>query len=946
MKSDFLMKMKDLKSPRLMTLVVCLLLFVGYADSQITVRPPFSKTKRVSQEEALAVVKTLYEGKDVDYYVEVFQVKIDTTIVPIIKPQFVNLDVWTFFVDEEPMEDWDHPCALVVLPRNIYYMGATPPAVKIDTVINCVRPPANRTFESVEVKNRCIPIVYEDNCDFSNTHLVFSRDIKRRRLSSKGHGMLSIKTNDSLPEFIKDAVNSAFGIWAPYMAPNDSLVLNVEYNNSNGCDVYTEVFCTLDNSEGYFYPNSLLRHKKQLEDPEKKKDASIIINSETEWVDGYGKDDSHPKKLVPALIQSLGKALGYGSSIKKVGGRLSFFYGQNKNIFDKYVFSEDGQRLESVKKANEIAIFAQQDCGYLYVGRKDDQHKIYAPKTFDKQKSLCTSCDPSSVMYHGDGGDRDFMLDEGTAQILSMIGWNSTPKSIFTIKCDEIDNTGITSGYKKHKFYIDSGGAAVTNPHWTLKLPLLEGGYEVTQELDRATFTTNEIKNADKYRQTVDGDINGMITFRGMVGEELDSAFYNVTFELKPLIDGVNVVSTTPCEDDSTYYDVAVEVNYRGSYYVHAYLEEEGSPVAKSAFSDSPLQSLLSFKAVDSWANAKVTVVVENDYGSVTYVKPISFQREGKSKVKSRSRHNLTINGVDVITPEAKYVYDDGRNPLWTVFVQTKAGPVLMGGEHYTIYTKGSGPVVIDAHQEFDWSQAVPCYQSNLGRYVYRGYISGMYPESGGETPVGGVNGTVYFDVIPNKPVFYRISLYNQTFDFSTMQFVNPLFSIGFDRWFLTQKITKGFLYHQKEGGEKDSIPFDIVDMGGAIPPGFSVRWFDWNCSLWVTVGNDYGYSVASDTLSTLSLLDDLLDDDFVRDCLYWTAKVEDHRADHGFSYHGGVVMLAGEAHRIRVLNAKGVVILTEQNTNQVDLNALPKGMYIIEIVDKGKHKEIKKIVR
>lgn len=82
-----------------MTLVVCLLLFVGYADSQITVRPPFSKTKRVSQEEALAVVKTLYEGKDVDYYVEVFQVKIDTTIVPIIKPQFVNLDVWTFFVD-------------------------------------------------------------------------------------------------------------------------------------------------------------------------------------------------------------------------------------------------------------------------------------------------------------------------------------------------------------------------------------------------------------------------------------------------------------------------------------------------------------------------------------------------------------------------------------------------------------------------------------------------------------------------------------------------------------------------------------------------------------------------------------------------------------------------------------------------------------------------------
>lgn len=936
------MKMKDLNFPRLMAFVVCLFLFVGYADSQITVRPPFSKTKRVSQEEALAVVKTLYEGKDVDYYVEVFKVKIDTTIGPIIKPQIVNLDVWTFFVDEEPMKDWDHPCALVVLPRNIYYMGTTPPAVKIDTVINCVRPPANRTFEPVEVKNRCVPIVYEDNCDFSNTHLVFSRDIKRRRLSSKGHGLLSIRHNE-LPDSLSKSLEYAFGIWASCLAPNDSLILTVEYNNSKKCDVYTRVSYLLNDSDGYYYPNSLLRHKNNnIVDTS---DVVITINSDVNWVNGFGMYNGQPKKLVLALIQSIGKALGYGTSIQVRRGNLYFKVPSNKAVFENAIFSEDGQWLRNVNRKNpeEIKKVVQQDCGYLYVGRKDDQHKIYAPKTFDEQKSLCTSCDPSSVMYHGDGGDRDFMLDDGTAQILSMIGWDSNPKSIFTIKCDEIDSTGITSGYKKHKFYIDSGGAAVTNPHWTLKLPLLEGGYEVRQVSDSATFTVSEIADTDKYTRTVDGDINGMIMFEGMVGEELDSAFYNVTFELKPLIECVNVVSTTPCEDDSTYYDVVVEVNYRGSYYVHAYLEEEDSPVAKSAFSDSPLQSLLSFKAVDSWAKAKVTVVVENDYGSVTYVMPISFQRE--SKVKSRSRHNLIING-GYITPEVEYVYDDGRNPLWTVFVQTKTGPVLMDGEHYTTYTKGSGPVVIDAHQKFDWSQAVPYYHSKLGRYVYRGYISGMYPEGGGETPIGGENGTVYFDVIPNKPVFYRISLYNQTFDFSTMQFVNPLFSIDFDRRFLTRKFTKGFLYHQKEGGERDSIPFDIADMGGVIPPGFSVRWFDWNCSLWVTVGNDYGYSVPSDTISTLSLLDDLLDDDFVRDCLYWTAKVEDHWAEQGVSYHGGVVILAGEAHQIRVFNAKGVVILTEQNTDWIDLSALPKGMYIIEIVDKDKHKEIKKIVR
>lgn len=51
----------------------------------------------VSEQEALALVKEQFEGKDVDYYLV----------------QNSQKGVWSIFVDAEPQKGWEHDCYLI-----------------------------------------------------------------------------------------------------------------------------------------------------------------------------------------------------------------------------------------------------------------------------------------------------------------------------------------------------------------------------------------------------------------------------------------------------------------------------------------------------------------------------------------------------------------------------------------------------------------------------------------------------------------------------------------------------------------------------------------------------------------------------------------------------------------------------------------------------------------
>lgn len=88
----------------------------------------------VSKEDALAIVKNYFNGKDVDYYLLSDN----------------NMTVWTIFIDAEPMKGWKHDCYIAKIPKNPSIQGTLPTPPKL--IANGL-PPAG-SYKPLSVKNR------------------------------------------------------------------------------------------------------------------------------------------------------------------------------------------------------------------------------------------------------------------------------------------------------------------------------------------------------------------------------------------------------------------------------------------------------------------------------------------------------------------------------------------------------------------------------------------------------------------------------------------------------------------------------------------------------------------------------------------------------------------------------------------------------------------------
>lgn len=82
-----------------------------------------------------------------------------------------------------------------------------------------------------------------------------------------------------------------------------------------------------------------------------------------------------------------------------------------------------------------------------------------------------------------------------------------------------------------------------------------------------------------------------------------------------PKITQVDIVSTTPCDYDPSYYDAVVDIYYEGSNNLFADLEEEGSSYIHSYYSKEPNYTRLIIKDIDSQTKAILHILVRNDYG-------------------------------------------------------------------------------------------------------------------------------------------------------------------------------------------------------------------------------------------------------------------------------------------------------------------------------------------
>lgn len=460
---------------------------------------------------------------------------------------------------------------------------------------------------------------FVENANYSSG-VVYSEQAKLHRLSSYSGGDIIVNYDGDMPDSLKTAVDAAREVWRDYMGINDNLRIDIKYENFSDSDVKVSVAYAKMQSDGLCYPSALYRSITGGDLTAGMVDAVLHINSSVAWCTGFGNDDN-PKKLLPTVIKSLGRCLGYGSSVKKDKRGNVFMLKRGKTIFDSLVFSEEGIRMSELNNNMTLQLnnFTQPVCEYLYVLNKKPEYKIYAPQTFDDNVSLKYSADKNSTMYYGESNSSNLIVDDTTIDILNSLGWKySKSDQTVQIKCDDIDDTGITSAYRQHIFYIKTNSGAPSSYCWTVSFPLKDGGYE-TVNSNSERLVIPAVTDEDKYVHTLDGDIRVIISFSGMLFGKAVNCNYSLTLELKPHIISAAISSRTPSRTDNTYNDYTIDVRYEGSGSLDAYAEEEFSSMTKTASSNVPYFTKVKFYDIDTFGNALFTIRAENKYGYDEY---------------------------------------------------------------------------------------------------------------------------------------------------------------------------------------------------------------------------------------------------------------------------------------------------------------------------------------
>lgn len=468
---------------------------------------------------------------------------------------------------------------------------------------------------------------YDYVCELSRTYIKPTTHAKRLRLSSRCGGCIDLDISDckGMPDSLFVAITKVKEVWENYLPFGASVNVKIRYVDLGDTDIKTSVDHDLMLEDNLYYPSCLYRklvnQSVEKKEGSRKIDALISINSKTNWAVGFTKSDIPNKNLAYSLLKQFAVVLGFGTSIKcDKRGAFNFGFTRGQSVFDSYLFTEDGAYLKNIANTEraKLAKFIKQANGYVYFERKNENRKIYAPSTFDELNSLKTLVVDGSLMSKNNKEVNDLVVDSVTLNILRTIGWDFTVNSPIKIVGENIDESGIASAYRDHKFSVISSAGNITSPLWECRMPLKNGDIEVINSTD-LLFLLPAIKD-DKYKHTKDGDIVAKISFQGKINGKVVDSNYNLTLELKPSVLKAEVVEARRNEDYPDYFDIDVDVYYEGSYYLDAYVEEEYSSMLNSYFSDTPYYTRLHLKDVDSYGKAALHITINNQYGTNKFV--------------------------------------------------------------------------------------------------------------------------------------------------------------------------------------------------------------------------------------------------------------------------------------------------------------------------------------
>lgn len=425
-------------------------------------------------------------------------------------------------------------------------------------------------------------ITYIDNFSMKNVGegKRLAKPIKSRAERTSPHAAnIRIEASDVSQEII-DCAELAVSIWESILDRNAVFKIRI-MNSNNISDIVTTV--AYFPKDGINYPYALKYIDTDPVEGDNIPLAGVIqLNKNIDWdysVDG--NIDISRKNLTYGLMRAIGRILGFGSSIKvDTKGNFTFSNRKGHSVFDQLIVSADEISLCTIPLKNaesQLAAYLEKAPHYVTDG---SQSYVLAPAPYSESNPPLTALVDGLMKPVIYPGEYCIQVDDDVWNILKMIGWKLKSEDALDIVCPDATN-GIVDGGESHDFHISNKRITLSDPQWTLSLPLINGEQSVTELKDEGGYcTVPSISNdASKFEMDINGFIRGRLEYTGTYkGIKIKAMPYNIYFDTEPRILSVDIDSLNYSEDKS-FYKIHYTVRFRGADYLDVLPKEQYSSI-------------------------------------------------------------------------------------------------------------------------------------------------------------------------------------------------------------------------------------------------------------------------------------------------------------------------------------------------------------------------------
>ena len=431
------------------------------------------------------------------------------------------------------------------------------------------------------------------------------------------HGKIVVNVEMTESDDLDGCIDVAAGIWEQCLFERDTIYITLTSGTLGTDDVETSVVYYSIGQTGLSYPAALYKHLYGRNEMDSS-DGMITLNSSTSW--NYTPTSGAGKNLTYALARSIGHVLGFTSSLRTVNGVIKTSRPRSYSGFDGLVYTSDSVRLTSVPADGavhdaEYRHIVEQADSFVYV--LNNGYKLYAPPSFDTYSSLRYFYDDNSLMSYRGVPGLQLKVDDATAKVLVASGWDLCVLQHIDLGGDDHEPV---SAYGTHEFSSDDIPSNATEQKWEIVYPermdtlvglnsyqLTPSGNGVTVQLPNAVYGLN----TNSY-------VTGHLMYSAKVDGEVIRGYRWVTFDLRPLIQSVNVSNIVLVSPTTGAVNFDVMVRTLGAQSVSLTLAQQfGKPVTMQSSTDGTVT--FHFQNVQATGSGLLTVEASNGYGTSVY---------------------------------------------------------------------------------------------------------------------------------------------------------------------------------------------------------------------------------------------------------------------------------------------------------------------------------------